>query len=295
MVRVLVESSPDPASVGIADALRTRPGWHRTNGSFEEAPLWSRGDTRLVTIDEVHIHAEGLDERLRRNGLAASSIVFLSKHKSQSGRPTLTAHPVGNFTKADFGGTPGRLTPCRGEQLTHMLRCLDVARRALEYPAEVAYETTHHGPLLDVPCLFVELGSSDAQWDDRAGHEVVAEAVTRFLDAAIPSYRIVAGLGGGHYAPRFTEAALSKQVHFSHMLPTHYAKAADPPSIAAEIRRASPGADAFYYHDGTLPREVREPWFAALQAAGLRKVDSSEWSPLAGPNASPGEPGGHNR
>lgn len=278
---VLVESTPDPASVGIAVALRGRPGWTKDARRFEDRPVWVRSDdpdVALVTTETLHIRAEGLDARLRDAGLDPEVVVFLSKHRSESARPTLTVHPVGNFRAADLGGEPGRLTPVPGAASTHMLRCLDAARRQRSFPAEVSFEVTHHGPLLGVPAFFVELGSSDAEWKSPDGHAVLADAVERFLATVPEEAPLVVGLGGGHYAPRFTEAALTKRVHFAHLVPTYHAsEIEDPAPLALELRRASPGATGFYYHDGTLPKPVREKWFRALADAGLPQRESKEW------------------
>ncbi len=49
---------------------------------------------------------------------------------------------------------------------------------------EVSYECTHHGPSLNVPAMFVELGSSEKQWNDSRAAEAVAhaamEAIAKF-------------------------------------------------------------------------------------------------------------------
>jgi D-aminoacyl-tRNA deacylase len=281
MTLVLVESLPDVASVGIATALRARPGWIQGRERFEDRPVWhfQHGpDVRLVTTAQHHIHAEGLDGQLSAAGIRPDRIVFLSKHKSESGRPTLTAHPLGNYRDAALGGRPRTLTPVHAPDFTHMLRCLDGARRRQGFPAEVSYEVTHHGPYLDVPAFFVELGSSEAQWADPVGQAVLADAVTEFLGSRPGPYPTVIGLGGGHYGPRFTEAALTKEVHFAHLLPTYHAEPMeDPLPIVRELKRACPGAVGVYYHDGTLKKEKRERWLAAFASEGLPQVESKMW------------------
>ena len=281
MSLVLVESLPDVASVGIASALRGRPGWTESPKRFEDHAVWhysSRPDVRLVTTSKHHIHAEALDGDLREAGLAPTEIVFLSKHKSESGRPTLTAHPLGNYRDAALGGKPGTLTPVPGASFTHMLRCLNWAKRRAAFPAEVSFEVTHHGPLLDTPAFFVELGSSDPQWKDPIGHAVLADAVTRFLESQPGAYPIVVGLGGGHYGPRFTDAALTKEVHFAHLLPAYHADhVTDPIPLVAELKRACPSLSGVYYHDGTLKKENRERWLRAFGDAGVPQVESRSW------------------
>lgn len=284
MSLVLVESLPDVASVGIAAALRARPGWVESPKRFEERPVWhysGRPDCRLVTTSKHHIYAEALDVDLRAAGITPSTIVFLSKHKSESGRPTLTVHPLGNYRDAALGGKPATLTPVAAPEFTHMLRCLASAKTNAAFPAEVSYEVTHHGPLLETPAFFVELGSSDPQWQDPAGHAVLADAVTRFLETKPDEFPIMIGLGGGHYGPRFTDAALTKQVHFAHLLPSYHAEhVTDPGTMVRELKQACPGVSGVYYHDGTLKKEHRERWLQAFRDEGVPQVESKTW-PIA--------------
>lgn len=281
---VLLESEADPASRGIAAALKRREEWSEAEATFQDRPVWNWGrdpNVLLASTPTLHIQAEGLDAQLRSAGIQPELIIFLSKHKSESGRPTLTVHPVGNYAQAAFGGTPGRLTPTPGPWLSQALRCLKAAQEAADYAAEVSFEATHHGPLLDAPAFFLELGSAETQWADPAGHRVLADAVVRLVEHAPPDYPVTVGLGGGHYAPRFTEAALTKQIHFAHMLPTYHAKGVqDVDRIAAELARASPGATTVYYHDGTLPKSVRDRWLEALARHGLQRVESRTWPAL---------------
>lgn len=279
---LFLESTPDPASRGIARELRLKGNAVPNGATFDDHPVFRSGEAILATTDELHIRAEGIDGRLKAAGLEFDRIVFLSKHRSESARPTLTAHPVGNPAAAEFGGAPGRLGPTDGVLLTSALRALAVARGLHAYSAEVSFEATHHGPLLETPSIFLELGSSEKEWEDPAGHAVLADAALALL-RPLPKFPVVVGLGGGHYGPRFTEAALTKSVHFAHMIPAHHAKAIDPLPLAAEAVRASPGASGVYYHDGTLPAPVRDAWLAAFRSQGLPSVRSRDWAPYAAP------------
>jgi len=44
-------------------------------------------------------------------------------------------------------------------------------------PYEVTLEATHHGPYLEKPVLFVELGSNEDYWKDKNGGNIVAKSV----------------------------------------------------------------------------------------------------------------------
>jgi D-aminoacyl-tRNA deacylase len=101
--------------------------------------------------------------------------------------------------------------------------------RGLDY--EVSYECTHHGPSLNVPAMFAELGSSPKQWKDSKAAEVVAHAaVAAISDCSDCS--VALGIGGPHYNRKFTKLALTTQKAFGHMIPKYAL-----PEVDAEIIR----------------------------------------------------------
>ncbi|RLI16698.1 D-tyrosyl-tRNA(Tyr) deacylase, partial [Candidatus Bathyarchaeota archaeon] len=101
-------------------------------------------------------------------------------------------------------------------------------RNEMNLDYEVSYECTHHGPSLDVPTMFAELGSSLKQWKDAKAAEAVAhatmEAVSRFGDF---SAKAVLGIGGPHYNEKFTKIALEKEKAFGHIIPKYAVSVVD--------------------------------------------------------------------
>jgi len=87
----------------------------------------------------------------------------------------------------------------------------------------VSYECTHHGPSLNVPTMFTELGSSPKQWSDTKAAEVVAHAaIAAITNFHTPNSTTAAlGIGGTHYNQRFTQMALADEAVFSHMIPKY--------------------------------------------------------------------------
>ncbi len=94
---------------------------------------------------------------------------------------------------------------------------------------KISYECTHHGPSLDVPTMFVELGSSPEQWKDLKAAEAVAHAAMAAV-VKQSTYSAVLGVGGPHYNERFTKMALNTQVAFGHIIPKYAV-----PKIDAEM------------------------------------------------------------
>jgi D-aminoacyl-tRNA deacylase len=102
------------------------------------------------------------------------------------------------------------------------LKVMSKMREEMQLKYEVSYEGTHHGPSLNTPTMFAELGSSPEQWNDTAAAEAVAHAAM----GAVSKFRTVSaetvlGIGGPHYNSKFTKIALETEVAFGHIIPKH--------------------------------------------------------------------------
>jgi D-aminoacyl-tRNA deacylase len=124
---------------------------------------------------------------------------------------------------------------------------------ALRRLAEVAgsvglsatFEATHHGPALAQPALFVEIGFAE---DDAPPPDAVAAlARVLFEFAEDPRDRIVVGAGGGHYAPHFTDLALSRRWAFGHIISKHALALASPATLRTALEK-TPGAEGVLFH-----------------------------------------------
>jgi len=114
-----------------------------------------------------------------------------------------------------------------------VLRNMARLKKEMQLDYEVSYECTHHGPSLNVPTMFAELGSSPEQWKDLRAAEAVAHAVMEAVLSFDQSHaKLVMGIGGPHYSSKFTRMALEKEVAFGHMIPKYAV-----PSLDSEILR----------------------------------------------------------
>jgi len=104
----------------------------------------------------------------------ADLFIFISKHKAEEGRASLTCHAIGNFGKADKGGKEKTL--CTNNSIFLKNIFIELNNNVKE-PYEVTLEATHHGPYLEKPVLFVELGSNEKYWEDKKGGNIVAKSV----------------------------------------------------------------------------------------------------------------------
>ncbi|MDD5778368.1 MAG: D-aminoacyl-tRNA deacylase [Candidatus Thermoplasmatota archaeon] len=251
MIAVVV-SRRDQASTRIGRHLLGILDWSR-----EADDLYQCESRDLVAffIPDTHLYHDHVDRELRQRGYDPAAVVFASRHASESGRRTLSVHPVGNYGSADFGGRAGTLVPSAPLLMSQALRYL--RDEAQELPYTVCYEVTHHGPYLETPAMFIEVGSTSREWSDDRACSLVAAAIARLEDSG--GDMVAVGLGGGHYAPRFTDVTLGESVAFGHMIPRYHFKTLYR-SLVHQAVEATPGSQAVYVHGDQAARFL--PWFS---------------------------------
>lgn len=271
-MRILVCNRSDVASVNIRDRLVESGGeWEQAHKTFRDAPVWARSETVLVEIAGPAIHDEALDGDLRATGWPVMDVWFLSKHAAASGHPSLTVHPIGNHAEAKFGGRPEALSPSCPRDMGALLRRLKHHATAAGLPHAVTYESTHHGPHIGFPTLWVEIGS-DAQWyADKPSAQVVARAINEVLagEGRCPG-PILVGVGGGHYVPRHTDKALAGAADFGHFLPSHFVDDAGDSSRLRRAIEATPGCSGVYIHRKGLKGAQRQRVMAWCEELGVK-------------------------
>lgn len=219
---LLVASKKDLAGQNIAQTLLTNYPFKQTKNLDNKNPLYS-GFIRqkkifLTIINEEITNSQNLTKQYQN----LEFIIFLSRHSSISGKPTFSVHTPGNLNTADFGGLPKKISIAPAEAMKNALKALELLRDASAKNFDVSYECTHHGPSLNTPTMFVELGSSKTQWCDPKAAEIVGHAAV----SAISKFKInnktaVLGIGGPHYNRKFTKLALTTDTIFGHIIPKY--------------------------------------------------------------------------
>jgi D-aminoacyl-tRNA deacylase len=230
---LLVSSNKDIASQNIKKQILRHYPFHKSNETFKDNTVYEanigRKQAKLVTLNEESIYAQNLPSFFNNLEL----IVFISRHSSESGTPTLSVHTPGNLGEAELGGIPRRVSVSPANAMRETLKAMAqfIQENRLDY--EVSYEGTHHGPSLDVPTMFAELGSSPTQWNDAKAAEAVAHAVIEAISkSGEKSGEAVLGVGGPHYNAKFTRIVLENNLAFGHIIPKYAI-----PSIDKEILR----------------------------------------------------------
>ncbi len=278
-MRLLVSSEEDPASCNMRSLLLRKRDWEPADaGEFGAGNLLVGDGMAMVTIEGIHIFEDHLDRRV--GGLLDvefDEVVFLSRHRAASAIPTLTVHPIGNFGEARFGGRDGCLVPAAPTLMNGLLR--GIAERGSDLPFQISFEVTHHGPWLDTPTVYIEIGSDESQWEHMGAAECLTDAL---LGVREEDHTTLIGLGGGHYGPRFTDIVLTRKANFGHMVPAHVLDGADEPAVQEMVSKAmqTSGATAAYMHRKSMKRSRASMIASVLERMDVPLLRSEDLDPL---------------
>jgi D-aminoacyl-tRNA deacylase len=186
-------------------------------------------------------------------------------------------HPIGNYGNAEFGGKKGTLVRSSPHLMTSLLR--GIKANAGELPFQVSFETTHHGPTLKKPTLFIEIGSDKTNWENQRAAQVLAKTL---LEVDVHEYPIAIGIGGGHYAPRFTEIALSKKISFGHLFPNYAMEGMTEERFTETVVAAANASSATlaYIHKKSMPKAKANHIKEIVESCGLKVVESADLEDL---------------
>jgi len=204
MMPVLLFTSNNDASFNIAKKLIENHGFTESRENEWEKNGIRMIDTKAPTVLDVPTDFD------------TDYILVLSSHKSKSGEKMLTAHFPGNWGDAKFGGKPRTLNTAYGSRIKILIQ--EIAKSNNTWP--VFMEADHHGPTTDKPIIFVEIGSTEAEWNDENAAGVIAEAVDNSLKKNT-DYESVLGIGGGHYSREFTKMILETDYAVGHIAPKY--------------------------------------------------------------------------
>lgn len=153
----------------------------------------------------------------------------------------------GDLTASSVAGIPGKCSPPNrriASLYRHILSAVE--RKELSTKYQVTQEATHHGPYVDIPACFVEIGSTEVDWPDPDAGRIWAEVLVNdlgigssadtekidpnALDMSLSTDRtkdivddfdmddretsnedrkelVIISIGGGHYVPRMNDLA----------------------------------------------------------------------------------------
>ncbi|MFA5382646.1 MAG: D-aminoacyl-tRNA deacylase [Candidatus Micrarchaeia archaeon] len=225
----LIYSKINTASKNICEYIINKYNFEKTNENE-----WGKNiqniEVKIVKVEENVIDFSFKDE--------SDYLIVPSTHKSTSNTKTLGVHVPGNWSTADLGGKKETLNMCYSSKMKTILLNINklAEERGLikiekERGWEITLEVDHHGPTPPeinekTPIMFVEIGSTEEEWNDKEAVELIGDAIIN----SIPDntkYPTVLGFGGGHYASKFNKYELNdgeyKKLNYaiSHILPKY--------------------------------------------------------------------------
>ena len=170
----------------------------------------------LIIIPTPTISADWLEEKYQYDGF-----VFLSKHASESSALALTCHSTGNFSEANFGGKKRQVAiPHPHLQKKYLQTLWNNRNRFSDF--QITIEATHHGPTnLNKSALFIEIGTTEKQWNDTELCNSIAKIVIDVIQSEGKSYPVALCIGGTHYPEKFTKELIEGEYALGTVIPKH--------------------------------------------------------------------------
>ena len=251
---LIVASKKDVAGMNIAQEILKRYEFEKTSDVFQDSPVYIESfkgrEFKLIFVNEDSVYAQFITDFFN-----PELLIFVSRHSSSSGIPTLSVHTPGNFGESELGGLPRKISTAAASVMKDALLEMANLRAEAKLDYQVSYECTHHGPSLDVPAMFIEVGSSLEQWKDLKAAEVVAHAAM-VAASTKAKYPAVLGIGGPHCSAKFTEIALKTQTASGHIIPKYVISSLDREMVKQCVEKT-----------------VEEVKTAVLEWKGIKGVD----------------------
>ena len=138
---------------------------------------------------------------------------------------TLSIHAPGNWRNAELGGETGKVCKTSAQFQKQVFEKLtqNVNSSGLGDRYKVTLECTHHGPLIDKPCLFIEIGSTENEYQNRKAGFIIAKTISETISGfeENPYREIAIGIGGRHYCQNFNKIQLKSNIAISYILPKY--------------------------------------------------------------------------
>ncbi|MBW3019895.1 D-aminoacyl-tRNA deacylase [Candidatus Woesearchaeota archaeon] len=231
-MKVAIIITPEKADQNIKNNLN----FHETNEEFKGRKVLNFQNLYLYEIDERSIFSENLDKEIE-----ADLFVFATKHSSASKKPSLTCHPIGNWSKAEFGGKDRTLVKAPAQYLKQFYLSLKKHESLIE--SEITLEITHHGPYLETPTMFVEIGSCEEQWVNEEFGRILAQCIREVFTQEYEEEKTCIFIGGGHYNSSSNKIMERSNYAVGHMCPKYMLEHLDKEMILEAIEKTTPKAD----------------------------------------------------
>jgi D-aminoacyl-tRNA deacylase len=223
-----------------------------------------------LETEERSIYLENIDKTLETD-----FIIFATTHRGKTEK-MLSVHAPGNWKKAELGGMQGKLCPTSARVLKIFFQELN---KNIPPGWQATLECTHHGPYLETPCLFIEIGSNETNWQDKEAGLAIANTIKQAISRVNSSdtrYKTAIAIGGPHYCPNFNKIQLNSQYAISHIIP-EYALPLEESMLDEAINKTQEKIDSVLIDwKGLGKSEQKQKILSLLNQKGLSVLRTSE-------------------
>jgi D-aminoacyl-tRNA deacylase len=228
MKTAIIVSKKDSAGMNIAECLK-------------ECDL-SEYNAELFLVEKESIYNENIDKEID-----ADLFIFATKHESAKKVHSLSCHAPGNWDKAEVGGKDRKL--CVASAVLLKEAFLELNKQGEDLHHEITLEVTHHGPYLEKPCIFIEIGSDKDNWQNKEAGKVISRVIIHLLKNINDitnnnkNYKIAFGIGGLHYANTFNRRMIATDIAIGHICPKYMLEKLDKEMILQAISKTKEKVD----------------------------------------------------
>ena len=232
----------DTASMNIRRALL--PSFEKTDLKFHTYPIYKTNNIFLLLTDQHSVYADHIDQEISKVLGNIDLLIFATKHQSKSGINSLSVHTNGNWGNADFGGSKGFLAVCP-VTFIHDAYLQLKEKNTIGY--EVIIEATHHGPDIDIPSAWIEIGSDEGSWVREDAGNIIADVLltvlSNFSFKLEKEISVAVGIGGRHHCPEFAKRLERDEAYISHVCPKYACTFLTENVLVQAIERSVPKAN----------------------------------------------------
>ncbi len=235
--------------------------------TFEGNPIYQIENIKLYTINQKHIYAENLDKEIK-----ADVFIFATTHRSKSNINSLSVHPIGNWNEAKLGGKEKTLVLSPSNYLKQAFKIIN--EKQLEN-YEYTTEATHHGPYLETPTMFIEIGSGQKQWEDKKAGKIIADTIME-TTKSVKENRSAVLFGGTHYNIEVNKILLQTNMGISHVCPKFQIDNLDKETILQSFKKSYPEAKLAIIDWKGASKEQRDKLIQIFRDANIPWKKSKE-------------------
>jgi D-aminoacyl-tRNA deacylase len=230
----------------------------------------------IIELNEEAIYSKNINKEKYPELRKVDFLFFASTHRSIKGKPSLCLHVAGNWKEAELGGRKGKVCPTSAFVMKYLFQKLNEnanKKKEIIEKYNISMEATHHGPLIDIPSCFIELGSNEEDWKDEIAAKVIAKTILSLENynkdiskGWIPTFAI----GGTHYCPNFNKIQLNSNYAISHVIPEYGFPVTEKIILEAEEKTKEQINEVLIDWKGCKGSEGRQEILKNLEKVGLK-------------------------